>query len=104
MRSSVVVEDHGGEVEGQVVGALAVDGGVVLGGLGGSRAVGVGGGLGGSSRSRGGPRLLDGQLLEERILLAAPCCTTCSQLERGELQELDGLLEQRGHDDPLALP
>src|SRR5947208_1279526 len=26
------------------------------------------------------------------------------ELERGELQELDGLLEQRGHDDPLALP
>ena len=44
-----------------------------------------------------GRRLLEQRVLEELLL------DDLLELERGELQELDRLLEQRGHDDPLAL-
>ena len=91
------------QVEGQVVGALAVDGGR-LGGhrLGGRRRRGR---LGGPVRGRGGRPLgaVDGKLLEERVFLEL-LPDDLLELERGELQELDGLLEQRRHDDPLCLP
>ena len=44
-----------------------------------------------------------GDLLEERILLEL-LAHDLLELEGGELQELDRLLEQRRHDDPLGLP
>ena len=96
----VVVEHHRVEVEGQVVG-LPLVGGRRLDGrrlhrrggrrVGGRRCGGLGGGFG-----------LGGHLFQERILEQL-LLHDLLQLERGELQELDGLLQQRGHDDPLAL-
>ena len=45
---------------------------------------------------------LRGHLLQERILLEL-LPDHLLQLERRQLQELDGLLEERCHDDPLRL-
>jgi hypothetical protein len=45
--------------------------------------------------------LLFGQLLEERVLLQL-LAHHLLELQRGQLQELDGLLEERGHHDPLG--
>src|SRR5438309_1645291 len=101
----LLVEDGRGQIEGQIVRALLVDGGGLLGlRLGGS-------GSGGDLRSvRGGGRgrlavhllLLFGQLLEQRVLLQL-LAHHLLELERGQLQELDGLLEERGHGEPLPL-
>ena len=66
--------------------------GVVAGASGVVDAERLGGGLG-----------LGGHLFEERILEQL-LLHDLLQLEGRELQELDRLLEQRGHDDPLALP
>ena len=97
----VVVEHHRGEVEGQIVGLPLV----------GRRRLDRGrlhrrGGRRVGRRRRGGLGAaggLGGHLLQERILEQL-LLHDLLQLERGELQELDGLLEQRRHDDPLALP
>jgi hypothetical protein len=48
-------------------------------------------------RLRLGSHLLEERVLEQLLL------HDLLQLEGGELQELDRLLEQRCHDDPLAL-
>ena len=48
-------------------------------------------------------RLLPPELLQERVFQQL-FLDDLLQLERGQLQELDRLLEERGHDDPLALP
>ena len=97
----MIVEHHRVEVEGQVVGLPLVGrrrlhrrrlqrrGG---GGVGRRRRGGLGGGLG------FGRHLLEERVLEQLFLY------DLLQLERRELQELNRLLEQRGHDDPLALP
>jgi hypothetical protein len=98
-----LVEDHRAQVEGQVVRALAVDRGCLGGhGLGGGRRRWrVGGPVRGSGSRPFGP--LDGKLLEQRVFLEL-LPDDLLELERGELQELDGLLEQRRHDDALCLP
>ncbi len=100
-----LVEDGRGQVEGQLVGALAVHRARLLGhGLGG----------GGSGRQLGGPRLgrrlgvgvhvlgLLGHFLEERILLEL-LAHDLLELEGGELQQLDRLLQERRHHHPLSL-
>ncbi len=105
---AVVVEDRGGEVEREVVGALPIDRRRLLRGLLGHLG-GGGRGLGGGRRlraggGRGGLRglgVLDRDLLEERVLLQL-LAHDLLELERRELEELDRLLQQRGHDDPLA--
>ncbi len=96
------VEQHGDRVERQVVG-LPFGG---RGRIGGDR-------LHGRRRRRLGARrdlasirglaavrrhLFQQRVLEELFL------HDVLKLERGELEELDRLLEQRGHDEPLALP
>ena len=104
-RPLVLLVEHGrGQIEGQIVRALPVH----RGGLLGLRLGGRGGG--GELRPvRGGGRgrlavhllLLFGQLLEERVLLQL-LAHDLLELQRGQLQELDGLLEERGHHDPLG--
>ena len=71
----------------------------------GSAGAGVGGGSADPSAEVGaGPSApVDGKLLEQRVFLEL-LPDDLLELERGELQELDGLLEQRRHDDPLCLP
>ena len=64
--------------------------------------------ISGAPGSVGGLRLrvhvlrLLGQLLQERVLLEL-LAHDLLELERGELQQLDRLLEERGHHDPLGL-
>ena len=97
----VVVEHDRGQVERQVVGLALGRGG---GGVDRRR---LGRGRRGR-RLRGGGRFrrvvgLGGDFLQQRILQQL-LLHDFLQLERGELQQLDGLLQQRRHDDPLALP
>jgi hypothetical protein len=96
----VVVGGHDGvEVERELVG-LALGGRRRLGGelLDGRRRRRVGRDrrVGGLGRVR--CDFLEQGVLEELLL------DDLLELERRELQELDGLLQQRRHDDPLALP
>src|SRR5262245_8588891 len=104
---AVVVENGGREIERQVVGLLPVHRGRLLGdrlghlprGRSLHRGGSVGSGWGGRGlRSVGG---LDRDLLEERILLQL-LAHDLLQLQRGQLHQLDRLLQQRGHDDPLT--
>jgi len=50
-----------------------------------------------------GLRRVRGDFLQQRVLEQL-LVDDLLELERGELQQLDRLLQQRGHDDPLALP
>ena len=91
----VVVEEHRRQVERQVVGLPLVAGDL------GHRLRGRGGRLG-LPRSRR-PLAVDRDFLEQRVLQEL-LLHDLLQLEGGELQELDGLLEERRHDDPLGHP
>jgi hypothetical protein len=97
----VVGRHHRGEIERELV-RLALGGrrGVRRHLLDRRRRRGVGG-----DRRVGGRRLgsIGRDLLEQRILEQL-LLDDFLELERGELQELDGLLQERCHDDPLALP
>jgi len=98
----VVVEHDRGEIERQVVGApLAVHRGRLqrlrFRGGGRRRRRGLAGrGCLGRLR-RLGRHLFQQRVLEQLLL------DHFLELERGQLQQLDRLLQQRGHDDPLAL-
>ena len=60
-------------------------------------------GVGGDRRVGGGLRRVGRDLFEQWILEQL-FLDDFLELERGELQQLDGLLQERSHDDPLALP
>jgi len=97
----VVVEHHRRQIERQVVG-LALRGR--------RRRRVARQRLGGRCRRHVGRRVLALRLLgrlrlhflEQRIFEEL-LLDDLLQLERGQLQQLDSLLQQRGHDDPLAL-
>src|SRR5882724_7481936 len=101
-----LVEDGGGEVEGQLIRALAIDrGGLLRHGFGGR---GFGGqlrhpGLGGGRRVGIDVLRLLLHLFQKRVVLQL-FPHHLLELERRQLQQLDRLLQERRHHDPLGLP